>query len=394
MPFLNKNYQQILNTELSHLTAASVITDANTGSVARTMTEGHALVVDEAYYQLVQLINSFYFSTSTGSDLDRRASDFLEQRQLSEQATVNVSFGGSGSPVIPAGLLITSSANPAVVFITAQDSTLSTPVPAICQTSGSIGNIQPSTLDTILNNPDPVHITSVTNAAASSGGFDQEADATFLSAVQAFMQSLSKGTPVSIKSACLNTLGINTVAIIPKYGLTFTGGNTNNTQDLNTSTAATLNSSAGLGNFLVVIDNGSGNLPFSIVPEVLTTLDGNPSDPIDFPGFVGAGVQAFVSRPSLLPVSVALTIAIDPTANATTVLAALQTALGNFIMQQPIGGEILLSEIVDQAMNIPGITDVAPFSDITLNGNNADLPATNVATKFIVSGSWLTVTVS
>lgn len=390
MPFLNKSFSQILNDMAVHLTSTSPITDMNTGSVARTLLESVALVMDEAYFQMVNLLNGFYINTATGSDLDRRASDFGQQRKLSLQANVLVTFGGSGTPNIPAGTMVSSPAagnTPEIIFITVTAGTIGDLIPATCQIAGAIGNVSSASITKIINNPNPVLVTSVTNTAPSVGGQDQEADDTFRSRLQAFLQSFSKGTVNAIIAAALSVKQVTVAKVLENYTIS---GYLISPSLIDLVDGGTLSASGQIGNIVVVIDNGSGSLPPSVVPTTQDILLGSTSDPITFPGYVSAGIQCFTTRPNNHPVTVALTLSVASNVLDTATLeASVQNAISLFIQQKQIGEELLLSEIIDQTMNVQGVTDVNIVT-VLLNGNNTNLGSTP-AGKFVASTITITV---
>lgn len=398
MPFLNKSFTQLLNNLIVHLTTSSNVSDMNTGSAIRSILESVALLGDEAYFQIVNLFIGFYFNTASGSDLDRRASDFDIQRKLSTQSTVLVTFSGSGTPIIPAGTLVAVPASgsiPQINFITTTSGTIADVIVAVSQVSGEIGNVGPSAINTIVTNPNPSLITGVTNAQPATGGQDQEADNTFRSRIQAYLLSLSKGTTNSIISACLNVPGVTVAEVLQRYSLSGYQLSPSPITDL--VNGATLNPPPQLGDIVVVIDNGSGSLSSNIVPIVQNILLGDTSNPDAFPGYVGAGIQCFTTRPEILSVTASMTIEITSNIIDTTTLKnTIQNSLATFISQLGIGAALKIADIVEQTMLISGVSNVINTvgTPVLINGVHADSDATNQATKLIVSSpTWLTITI-
>lgn len=384
MAFLNKSFSQILNDMLTHLTASSSISDANVGSVARTLMESVALVMDEAYFQLVNILNSSYLNTATGTDLDKKASDFGVQRKLSLQSNVLVTFSGSGAPIIPSGTIVYVPASgnvPQINFLTTAAGSLNTPIPAICQIAGSLGNVGVGSINKISNNPDPTLITGVTNSDPASGGQDQEADNTFRGRIQAYLLSLSKGTVNSIISACLNVTSVKVAKVLEGFSVSGYILSTSPSLIVNDlSGSATLNPpnfpGTQLGNITVIIDNGTGSLPDSIVPTVQDILLGDPNNPTVLPGYVAAGIQCFTTRPKNAVVTIDIAISINENILDTATLEnTITNTLASFIQTKDIGAELFLSEIVDQVMNLNGVTDI-PFATILLNGTNNNVTPT------------------
>lgn len=391
MPFLNKSFSQILNDMVVHLTSTSEMTDMNTGSVARTFLESTALVIDEAYFQMVNLLNGFYINTAAGADLDRRASDFGLQRKLSLQANVLVTFSGSGTPVIPAGTMVSAPASgniPEVIFITTSSGTIGNLIPATCQVAGAVGNVASGAITTIINNPNPILITGVTNNAPSVGGQDQEADDTFRARLQAFLESFSKGTVNSIIAAALGVTEVTVATVLENYTIS---GYSISPSLIDLADGGTLSASGQIGNIVVVIDNGSGSLPPAVVPITQNILLGSVDDPTTFPGYVAAGIQCFTTRPINEQVDVDLTLSVASNVIDTgDLITAVENALSLFIQQKHIGDQLFLSEIIDQTMNITGVTNVLVTS-VLLNGSNANLAPSSPASKLVAGTITITV---
>jgi uncharacterized phage protein gp47/JayE len=250
-PFNPQTYNQVLQALVSYMSAQSSVTDANIGAVNRTFFESIALVIDNAYFQMVNVLNAFYINTATGVDLDRRGTDFNLPRFLNSSSVVTLFFSGTIGTLVPAGTICYSAASgntPQLNFITQNDGTVGpTGITAICTTTGAIGNVSPNTIVNIQNNPNFSLITSVTNPSAAVGGFDQESDASYRTRIIAYLTSLSQGTVNAITSALLNipTAGITEVKILQinlspsnpggpstGYALSFTPPYTNENSDL------------------------------------------------------------------------------------------------------------------------------------------------------------------
>jgi uncharacterized phage protein gp47/JayE len=76
MAFQPKQFANILETMINYMRANTDVTDYEIGSVVRSILEACALEDDEAYFQMVQLLDSFSIFTATGADLVRRVADY------------------------------------------------------------------------------------------------------------------------------------------------------------------------------------------------------------------------------------------------------------------------------------------------------------------------------
>lgn len=422
-----KDYDAIVATMIDHLAANTGVSDNNVGAVARTFVEAVAIVIDELYFQLVDMLNGFYINSAQGSDLDKRLSDYGLQRYLAQPSSLTLSFTGTQSTVIPTGTMVSveaSGSTPALSFVTTADGTAEigggANIPAVCTTSGTTGNLPTTGFSTwtIINNPDPQHVTSVTNTSRGYDGFENESDDSFRARGLSFLQSLSKATNSALVGACLNAvnqstsapLGITQAFVLENYGLTYhaSGGGytfTQANQDLAGSSSllpspynaytATLASSQS-GKVVIVIDNGQGALSFdNTVPQVTLIINGDPSQPTVYPGYRAAGIQAYITRPAVIsPTAITLTVKADKTVlNTNDLITACQNALSLFILQISIGGTLYLSNIIEQCMEISGVLDVNTVSITSPYVVGGNLVAPNLATK-ITLGSLNDITVN
>jgi uncharacterized phage protein gp47/JayE len=92
MAFVPRSFTTILADSIAYVQTRSNVTDFTVGSVARTILEAAALEDDEQYFQMVQLLDVFSYTTAAGEDLDRRLADFNISRQAASRAFGRVSF--------------------------------------------------------------------------------------------------------------------------------------------------------------------------------------------------------------------------------------------------------------------------------------------------------------
>lgn len=100
MAFVPRTFETIRDDMISFIRTRTNLTDFQVGSVIRTIVEGASLEDDEQYYQMVQLLDAFRISTSTGADLDERLAEYDLLRRQPTSA--------SGEIVVQDGSLIQS----------------------------------------------------------------------------------------------------------------------------------------------------------------------------------------------------------------------------------------------------------------------------------------------
>lgn len=92
MAFVPRSFTTILADSIAYVQTRSNVSDFTVGSIARTILEAAALEDDEQYFQMVQLLDLFSYTTAAGEDLDRRLADFNIFRQAATAAFGRVSF--------------------------------------------------------------------------------------------------------------------------------------------------------------------------------------------------------------------------------------------------------------------------------------------------------------
>lgn len=292
MAFTPRSFNDILADMIAYVQANTEVSDFNPGSVIRTILEASAIEDDEQYYQMVQLLDMFSYTTASGDDLDRRLADFNLYRDPAKTATVTLRFFNKNIISSQASLDVAAAASSVKVFdisrfptpspsytvrigegtsrvqdvtvtgvnYTTNTFTLSTPLlytvavgdrvsyvgtdtysvltgtaivapatvsesakifttqePAFilpgnyysnevtgrAQSTGTVGNVGSRRISQF-SGAAPFQGAGVINLTAASGGRDRESDIDFRSRAVRQLQSLSRGTPLSLKNAALS----------------------------------------------------------------------------------------------------------------------------------------------------------------------------------------------
>lgn len=301
MAFTPRTFEVILNDMIAYMQSRTSISDYNVGSVIRTILEAAALEDDEQYFQMVQLLDLFSFTTAAGEDLDRRLADFGLVRRSATSATARGKFVdnnlirtriavdtlaasasitgldttrfptagypytiriGEGTPRLQnvqvtnnntTTMVLTVSSLPFDVFIGDRiafvtGGTLTSPTPPSsqsrtinigaqvqapptviepskiyattepafilrgnyesnevvikCTTSGTSGNVGSGRINQFVSSP-PYVGAGFVNTTPGSGGLDRETDSEFRNRALQQLQSLSRGTPLALKSGAI-----------------------------------------------------------------------------------------------------------------------------------------------------------------------------------------------
>jgi len=92
MAFTPRTFTSILTDMIAYVQSRTDITDFTAGSAIRTVLEAAALEDDEQYFQMVQLLDIFSYTTASGENLDRRLADFNIIRRSAQSAFGKVTF--------------------------------------------------------------------------------------------------------------------------------------------------------------------------------------------------------------------------------------------------------------------------------------------------------------
>lgn len=80
MAFVPRTFEEIRDDMIAFMELHTDVTDYEIGSAVRTLIEAAALEDDEQYFQMVQLLDAFRISTSSGQDLDERLAEYGQVR--------------------------------------------------------------------------------------------------------------------------------------------------------------------------------------------------------------------------------------------------------------------------------------------------------------------------
>jgi len=291
MSFTPRTFEEIRDDAIAYVRMQTDLTDFEVGSVIRTIIEAAALEDDEQYFQMVQLLDAFRLSSSTGQDLDDRVADFNIVRLQPQSATgyiviqngnlvtstlsfntipgattvlvgnstkfptsgfpVNVRIGegttlvedntitgnntttgqltfgsalnnshsvgdrvsvvsGTNIQLVPGirGQVPATSTSPAVVFVSVDTGTLvagnlsSTPIKVRAEIPGTAGNVGTAQITQFVSSP-PFDGAALTNQSNTSGGRDIESDDELRDRAFASIQSLSRGTVLTLQQGVL-----------------------------------------------------------------------------------------------------------------------------------------------------------------------------------------------
>lgn len=340
--------------------AANQMLDLTVGSVMRAIFEANAGVALWVQWLIVQVLQMTRAATSTGPDLDSWMADMTLTRLPAVAASGQVTFSRYTpvtSALVPVGGLVRT-ADGSIVFSVVADTSNpawnvtqngyvlpagigSVTVLVMAQVAGSAGNVQAGTVTLIATSISGVD--TVTNTYAFENGENAETDQAFRARFQNFLGTRSQATSAAVGYVISNI----------QQGLAFLIQENVDT-----------NGNPHPGNFVVTLDDGSGNPPAALLSTAYQAID--PVRPL--------GSTFSVMPPILMTASVSLAISSSQAQD----VAAAEQALQSYIDSLSIGASLTVTRLAQVAYNASStITNV---TSITINGAGSDLvpPANGV----------------
>jgi hypothetical protein len=335
--------------------------DLEVGSVLRAALEANGAIVLHAQTVALLVLWMTRLATSSGSDVDSFIADFgMSPPRLAAVPSSGPVTISRLSPVSAATILVGSlartgdlsldfeiiadpsnpcfspSTGPRGGFII-PPGTATITVQVVCTTPGTIGNVTANAVSLPGSGMDA--ITYCDNGAPFANGVDAESDNALRARFVNWVAGLAKATEAAINAA------IGSV----QQGLSW------NLQENVDETGA-----ACQGQFIAIVDDGSGDTPDNVLASVYTAVD-------QVRAFT---VKPIVHRASVLSVTITVTLTV-PT-GVTKPIAAVQNAIAAYVAALGEGQTLpftKLASVVYQASS--DITNAV----ITINGGTSDLVA-------------------
>ena len=361
---------------LSNMAAAAqgafgTILNFATGTIFAALNEGVASVMLWLQWLLVLLYLKIRAATATGDDLDSWMADFGVTREPAVAATGLVTFTrftATASATVPVGSTVLTGDLSQTFAVTASvgnsyyvagsnsylipAGTASAALPVQAAVAGVGGNVLAGAI--ALSGSALAGIDTVTNAAPFTNGDASETDPQLRSRFVTFVNTRAQATPSAIVAAIIDVQS-NLI-----YSLF---------ENVSSSGAAQA------GNFVVVVDDGSGT-PSSGLLSAISTAIVTVRPICSTWSVVGPGVTAAAVAITITPPSGTLTTTIGP---------AIQTAVATYIDSLPINNAVTGTTSASTLFlaQISGVVaGAAPsgttVTGVTINGASANLVPANM----------------
>lgn len=349
----------VQNQAVAIQTKASALVDFTVGSVLRAVVEATSSVVLWLQGLILQVMALTRAATSNGSDLDTWMNDWGFYRLGASGASGYVTFArftATLQAVVPVGA-ICQSADGSQQFSVILDLTNSAysstaggfVIPAgvtsiaclVTSVTASSGSNVAANAVTVLKTP-IAGVDYINNAGAFTGGASAEVDSSFRTRFWLYIAALRAGTEGAVAYA------VASLQVGAAYTLT---------EDYTT---------AGVyqpGYFYVVVDDGTGTPPASLVSNAYLAID----------AIRPVGTTFATFPPSILYASVSLILTTAAGFSHTAVVGAVGQAITTYINTAGLGNPVVYFRIAQIAMDTPGVTDISGF---TLNGLTLDVTPT------------------
>ena len=347
----------VANSAAAVQLASNRLLDLSTGSVLRAVLEANGSIALWMQWLIVRVLRTTRASSSSDEDLDSWMADFAFTRLPASSAVGFVTFSryvALTTSWIAVGSLVKTTDGSQSFVVSADPGNIawdpttsryrvnpgvtSLSVPITAQSPGSTGNVQASTISVIAS-PIP-GVDTVVNATATTNGADGESDTSFRSRFIFYINSRSRSTTMAIQNAVAGV----------EQGLSY---------KVLENVDASGNPS--LGNFLVLVDNGSG----SASPALLAAIN----DAVERVRPIGSrfGIQS----PVVTMVTISLHLTLATGANFGTISTALIQKITNYVNGLAIGAPFPITRAAQLAYDTdPSILNV---DTLLLNGQSQDI---------------------
>ena len=337
----------IANMAASAQGACASLLDVTVGSVLRALLESSASVALWLQYLILQVLSMTRLATSSGADVDSWVADFGLARLPPISAVGSVVMTSlspaSQAATVPNGALVKTADGSQSFTVTAgpylrPQGTASVTVSITAVTAGTAGNVQVGSIS-ILGTAIP-GIDTVTNLLPLSGGAAAETDQALKARFITYLNTRSQATEQAVANAISSVQqGLN---FIIRENMTAAGV-------------------ALPGHFVVVVDDGSGSPPASLLTTIYAAID----------QIRPVGSTFSVDPPVLLEASIAISITTANPALLVQTKSAVSAALSLYINGLSIGQTLRFSRLAGLAYD--ATSDVTNVLSVTLNGASSDL---------------------
>lgn len=123
-----------------------------------------------------------------------------------------------------------------------------------------------------------------------------------------------------------------------------------------------------------------------LVKTVQTVIDGDLTDPVNFPGIRAAGIVVLVETPVIRRITVRLSITAKSGFVEADLVPSIRNNVETYISSLGIGGDVIIADIIQQTMNVNGVYNVVvvtPSSDLVILQDELPVPFASDGTTLV-----------
>ena len=325
--------------------------DKTEGGFVWDFTRPTALIAAELLqYYIVEAIKLIFPQWSYGTYLDYLASQAQLVRKAAVKATVTLTITGDAGIVIPEGTAFaTADINdqPSIEFTTDASATIgaggTVTVAATAAEGGAASNVEANTITLMV---EPLEgIASVTNAAAATGGINEESDDMLRERIMEASKEADQSYTGSIgdyKRWAESVTGMGTAMVIPEWN--------------------------GAGTVKIVCIDANGEAASQAITTAVYNYIMRPDEPLE--RLAPPCVVLTVVAPTLVTVTYSFTVELANEYTVAGVQAVFEEALAKYYKTVSNDGEIKYSKVYSLISSIPGIED---YSSLLINGGTSNI---------------------
>lgn len=335
--------------------------DSSEGSHTWNLLRPTAMVIAEmCEVVLPQVIQLIFPEWSYGEYLDAHASTRGMSRKEATPATGEITITGLVGTVIPVGSTFSTASynedDPSMSYATTEAATIpasgSITVDVQCTDAGTAGNTNAGTI--ILVSSDLINITGVTNAAAISGGTDEETDEALIARIMEYDQTQSDsyvGNAADYRRWAMSVDGVGSASVIPPA------------------------TDTGLVTIVLIDSNGdpaSETLCNAVYDYIMS-----PDDPYSRLAPINAALD--IVSPTTIEIAVKATVELTGEAVLADVTAAFQQSMAAYMSEAMADSEVKITRVAAILSATTGVNDFSDLQIGEISGGTATYGTTNIS---------------
>jgi len=369
------SFQQIVNAQIAAIRAnSSQLIDFSPGSVLLSIVEANAANAMWMQGLINALLGVTRLTTSHGNDVLTFVQDFGYTPPDAVAASGLVTFSRTittNASYIPAdGSVLVKTSSTQVVFRVILDTTnpnydpvtnsyvmnvsvssINVPVQAVI--AGVSGNVLAGQIDTIIS---PLtNVTGVTNGSNFTNGANAPNDDQIKIDFVLYLQGLFRATLQAIESAVANVPGVVRYNVVENQSYP-----SNATQ---------------LGYFYVIVDDGTGSPPGSLITNVTNAVE----------AVRGLCIQYGVFAPTPVSLTMSMSVLINNQITQTQARTDIRNAIVSYIQNLQIGAFLPYSKVIEIIYDSAASPNILNVTNLLINGSTMDIVLTSIEVFTIVA---------